>query len=92
MILPPLFIYFRIVDNGKKIIGLWFPMVLIWLILLPFVIIAFIVTLIGDIITFFQYRMTLILGSVLSLTTKLHGTTVNINNPISNSQIIIDIH
>ncbi len=47
MIRPPLFIKIHIVENGKNKIRLWFPFILVWLVLLvlaialsPFILIA----------------------------------------------------
>ncbi len=88
---PPLFFRIRIVEKGEKKIGCWFPAVLILILFLPLVLLAFIITLFIDLITFFQLRLTLLLAGVLAVTTELKGTKVNIDSRKDNSQVQITI-
>ena len=88
---PPLFFRIRIIEKGEKKIGFLFPAVLIWILLLPLILLAFIITLCIDLITFFQLRLTLILAGVLAVTTELKGTIVNIDGRKDDSHVQITV-
>jgi len=91
MNLPPLWFYIRVRDKGKKFIGLWLPLLLIWLLLLPFLLMTFILILLGDTLTAFRFRLTRILTAVLGLSTLIKGTTVRINNYKEDSSVLVHI-
>jgi hypothetical protein len=88
---PPLFFRIRIIEKGEKRIGLWFPVVLIWILFLPLLLLAFIITLLIDLMTFFQLRLTRALAGILAVTTELKGTIVNIDSRKDDSQLQITI-
>ena len=88
---PPLFFRIRIIEKGEKKIGFWFPAFLIWILILPLVVVAFALTLLIDLMTFFQLRLTLLLAGVMAVTTELKGTIVNIDSRKDDSQLQITI-
>jgi len=87
----PLWFYIRIMDKGRKVLGLWLPVPLIWLLLLPFVLLTFTLILTGDLLTAFKFRLTRLLAGVLGLIMKINGTTVKIKNPNEDSSVLVHI-
>jgi hypothetical protein len=88
---PPLFFRIRIIEKGAKRIGLWFPALLLWIVLLPLILLALFLTLIGDLMTLFQYRLTQLLAGILAVIGELKGTIVHIDNRKTNSQVRVTI-
>jgi hypothetical protein len=86
-----MFFRIRIIDKGKKIICFWFPCILLWILLLPFVILAFLLALLGDILTLCQFRLTRLYIALLALTSELKGTFIDIDNSKTNSHVQVTI-
>ena len=89
---PPLFFRIRIVDKGRKVIGLWIPAFILLLLLLPLIVLVSIFILIADLFTLFRYRMMLLFWGVLAVFLQMTGTSVRVNDPEDDSSVLVDIN
>lgn len=82
MSVPPLLLYLRVGTAQKPGTGLWLPLFLVWLLLLPIVVLAAAITIVADVVLFLagrQYhRYTLLLVGALGLLGETRGMTVRI--------------
>ena len=88
---PPIVFRIRIIDKGKKAIGLWLPSLVVFLLIFPFVVLTVALLLIADLFTVFRYRMSLLFMGVIFVLTQMTGTSVRINNPKEESLVLVDI-
>lgn len=93
MTLPPTLLYVRHDSPERRGIGVWLPLFLIWLVLLPFVLVALLVTALVDTVLFLSWRSyhhyTLLLLRALGLLGELRGLTVHIQS--KNDVVDIDV-
>jgi hypothetical protein len=80
--LPPMLLYLRVGTPEKSGTGLWLPLFLVWLILLPIVVLVVAVTMLVDVVLFMigrsYHRYTLLLFHGLGLLGATRGTIVSI--------------
>jgi hypothetical protein len=88
---PPFWFYIRVRDKGQNVIGLWLPLLLIWLLLLPFVLLAFILIFISDLLTAFRFRLTRLLAGIFTLSVWIKGTTIRVDNVSEDSSVLVTI-
>ena len=82
MKMPPYLIYLRVMDQGRTKFRLWLPLFLLWLLLLPFFVLALVVTLLVDLLTLaagWRFNFTRFLFNVVGLLGETRGTEVNID-------------
>ncbi|PKQ15722.1 MAG: hypothetical protein CVT67_08370 [Actinobacteria bacterium HGW-Actinobacteria-7] len=79
---PPMLLYVRVGTQARPGIGLWLPLFLVWLILLPIVVLVLLIALVVDIALFLAgqsyHHYTLLLFSTFGVLGALRGTLVSI--------------
>jgi hypothetical protein len=80
---PPMLLYLRIGTEERPGFGLWLPLFLVWLILLPIVVLVLLVTLLVDGVLFFAnqryHHYTMLLFSCFGVLGATRGTVVSIH-------------
>jgi hypothetical protein len=82
--LPPMLLHLRVAPHGEGGFGIWLPLFLVWLILLPVMVLVALVTAIVDGALFLSgqryHYYTLLLFSCLGLLAAVKGTEVRIRS------------
>jgi hypothetical protein len=85
--LPPMLLHMRFGTSERH--GLWLPLFLVWLILLPFVVLVLLIAAVADVAMVLggapYHRNTLMLFRGLGVLTASQGTTVRIH---SNQRVV----
>jgi hypothetical protein len=80
---PPMLLYLRVGTEERPGFGLWLPLFLVWLILLPIVVLVFLVTVLVDVVLFFvgasYHHYTLLLFRCFGVLGATRGTVVSIH-------------
>jgi small-conductance mechanosensitive channel len=80
---PPMILYLRVGTPERPGIGLWLPLFLVWLILLPIVVLILVITMLVDTALFLADRpyhhYTLLLFRCLGVLGATRGTIVSIH-------------
>jgi hypothetical protein len=83
MKLPPSLIYFRIKEAGKRGFGFWFPLFLLWPLIIFLVILLFIVTFVADAVMFAirnpYHRFTRFLWETMLVTFEMRNLRVSVS-------------
>jgi hypothetical protein len=81
---PPMLLYLRVGTLERPGVGLWLPLFLVWLILLPLMALVLVLTMLVDVVLFFvgqsYHHYTLLLFSVLGILGASRGTVVRIHS------------
>ncbi|MDO8915983.1 MAG: hypothetical protein Q7W16_07875 [Coriobacteriia bacterium] len=81
---PPMLLYLRVGTLERPGIGLWLPLFLVWLILLPLVALVLVITMLVDVVLFFAgqryHHYTLLLLSCFGVLGATRGTVVRIHS------------
>jgi hypothetical protein len=81
---PPMLLYLRIGTLERPGVGLWLPLFLVWLILLPIVVLVLVLTMLVDVVLFFvgrtYHHYTLLLFRCLGLLGETRGTVVRVQS------------
>jgi len=81
---PPMLMYLRIDPPDRRRIGLWLPLLLVWLILLPIVVLILALTLVADAALILAgqryHHYTLLLFRCLEVLSATRGTVVRIDS------------
>jgi hypothetical protein len=89
--LPPMLLYVKVSTRERKRIGIWLPLFLVWLILLPLVALMFAVTVAVDLVLILAdqpyHHYTLLLARVFGVLGDCRGTTVHVNADHTNVRI-----
>lgn len=89
--LPPMLLYVRVGTQERPGLGIWLPLFLVWLILLPLLVLVLLITMLADAVLFFAgrsyHRYTLLLFGCLGLLGATRGTVVSIRS----EEHVIDI-
>jgi hypothetical protein len=80
---PPMLLYLRVGTVERPGVGLWLPLFLVWLILLPIVALVLVITMLADVVLFFAgqsyHHYTLLLFGCLGALGATQGTAVHIH-------------
>ena len=80
---PPMLLYLRIRTEERPGFGLWLPLFLVWLILLPIVVLVLLIALLVDVVLFFAnqryHHYTLLLFRCFGVLGATRGTVVSIH-------------
>lgn len=81
--MPPLSMWLYVASPGHRKVRLWLPLFLLWLLLLPFVVIALVVAVIVDSVLWIggqrYHHYTLLLVRCLELISDTRGLVVSVN-------------
>jgi hypothetical protein len=83
MKMPPMWLYVRVVDQGRTKVRLWLPLILLWLLLLPLLVLAVVMTVLIDLLTLpvgSRFGFTRLLFGVLGTINAVRGTEVHIDS------------
>jgi len=89
MSMPPYWLSFRVVEQGRTKFRLWLPLFLLWLLLLPLLLIALALTLIADLLSILACKkpgFTRFLLGVLNTINAVKGTEVHVQDKSSKNQ------
>jgi hypothetical protein len=89
----PLFVNLK-VQNNRHNFGLWIPVFLVWVILLPFLMLLLPFLIIAELVLYmtrFQIRLGAILIAVCGVLSSLRGTDIAVENKSEHSTIHIQI-
>ena len=90
---PPMLLYLRIDAPEKRAFGLWLPLFLVWLILLPLVVLVLLLTTLADVVLFLigqpYHHYTLLLLSCFGVLAATRGMVVQIRS--SDNVVNIDL-
>ena len=81
MRMPPYLISLRVMDQGRTKFRLWLPLFLLWLVLLPLLVLALVVTVLLDLLTRPMgnaFRFTRFLFAVIGVMGAARGTEVQV--------------
>jgi hypothetical protein len=85
MILPPLVIDVRVREVGKRAFRIWFPLFVLWPLLLVIVLFALIITVLVDVAMWLAgarpYNLTRLLIGSMHLLAETRGTVAYVNSP-----------
>ena len=89
---PPMLLYVRVGTAERPGFGVWLPLFLVWLILLPLVVLVIVITIVTDVVLFivgqsYHHYTMLLLGS-FGLLGATRGTVVTIRS----AENVIDIN
>jgi hypothetical protein len=88
---PPMLLYLRFGTLERPGVGLWLPLFLVWLILLPLMVLVLLVTMLVDAVLFLvgqsYHHYTLLLFRCLGLLGATRGTVVHVHS----DKTIVDI-
>jgi hypothetical protein len=82
MRMPPYLISMRVTDQGHTKFRLWLPLFLLWLLMLPFFVLALVLTLLVDLFTLaigWRFNATRFLFGVVGLLGETRGTEVHVD-------------
>ena len=89
---PPMLLYVRVNPHGTTAHGVWLPLFLVWLILLPFVVFVLAVTLVVDLALLLAgqsyHHYTLLLARSIGLLGATRGLAVSVRS----EEAIVDIN
>lgn len=81
---PPMLLYMRLESPQRRGFGMWLPLFLVWLILLPIVVLAALTAALADAALFLggasYHHYTLLLLRCLSVLGALRGTVVHVHS------------
>ena len=81
--LPPMLLHLRVGPPDRSPFGLWLPLFLVWLILLPIVVLAALIAILVDLVLLLAgeryYHYTLLLLRCLGVLAATRGTEVRIH-------------
>jgi len=93
--IPPAIMHIHVVDRGKKRIGLWLPIFLLWPVLLVLVVVAVPLIIIAQVILAclrIPIRLVSIFIAVVSVITSMRGLKVDVGQKSNNqSSVLINI-
>ena len=72
----------RVTDQGRTRFALWLPVFLAWILLLPFFVLALVVTLLVDLLTLpigWRFNLTRFLFGLVGLLGEIRGTEVTVD-------------
>lgn len=88
---PPMLLYLRAGKRDSQRVGLWLPLFLVWLILLPIVLFVLALTVLADGVLFFAgaryHHYTLLLLRCFGVLGAMRGMVVRVDSPKS----VVDI-
>ncbi len=88
---PPMLLYVRVVPPEKAGFGVWLPLFLVWLILLPLVVLVLVITMIVDVALILAgesyHDYTVLLVRCLGLLGASRGTSVHVHSGQTNVDI-----
>ena len=91
MIVPPLSMWLHIASPGHRTVRLWLPLFLLWLLLLPLLVLAFVLTILTDVVLSVAGRSyhhyTLLLLGCMGLLAETRGMVIRVNSEDS----IVDV-
>jgi hypothetical protein len=83
MIVPPLSLWLHVEVPRKRPVRLWLPLLLVWLLLLPFALVAVILAVLADLVLFLIGRWrrsyTVFLFGCMEVLASTHGLVVKVN-------------
>jgi len=83
MIVPPLSMWLDVQPRGQNRIRMWLPLFLLWLLLLPLIVLAFVVTMVVDVALILAnqryHHYTLLLYRCFEVLADTRGTVVRVN-------------
>jgi len=89
---PPMLLYVRVGTLERPGFGMWLPLFLVWLILLPLVALVLVITIVADVVLFLvgqsYHHYTLLLFGSFGLLGATRGTVVTIRS----AENVIDIN
>jgi hypothetical protein len=89
---PPMLLYVRVSPHGNTGHGVWLPLFLVWLILLPIVVLVLAVTIVVDALLWLAgqsyHHYTLLLVRCLGMLGATRGTVVSIRS----EEAVVDIN
>jgi len=81
---PPMLVYLRFGALGRPGLGLWLPLFLVWLVLLPIMAIGLTLTVLADVVLFLigqrYHHYTLLLLRCFGVLGAMRGTAVHIHS------------
>jgi hypothetical protein len=81
---PPMFLFLRIGTEERRGVGLWLPLFLVWLILLPIVVLVLVITAVVDAALFLAgqsyHHYTLLLARCIGVLDATRGLVVSIRS------------
>jgi hypothetical protein len=81
---PPMLLHVRVGTVERPGIGVWLPLFLVWLILLPIVVVVLLITVVADVALFFTgqsyHHYTLLLLRCFGVLGATRGTVVSIRS------------
>lgn len=85
MILPPIVIDVHVREAGKRAFRIWFPLFVLWPLLLVIVLLALVITVLVDVAMWLAgartYNLTRLLIGSLHLLADTRGTSAYVNSP-----------
>jgi hypothetical protein len=85
MILPPLVIDVRVRESGHRSFRIWFPLFILWPLLLVIVLLALVITVLVDVAMWLAgarpYNLTQLLFGSMHLLADTRGTVAYVNGP-----------
>lgn len=82
---PPMLLYLRAGKPDSRRVGLWLPLFLVWLILLPIVLFVLALTILADVVLFFAgvryHHYTLLLLRCFGVLGATRGMVVRVDSP-----------
>jgi hypothetical protein len=91
MKLPPILVRLRIRPAGRRGFGLWLPVVLLWPLALPLVLLALLLCAIADLLTAGRFRLAGIWLATCLLLCELRGLRVRVHGRESGDDIHIAV-
>ncbi|NTW29049.1 MAG: hypothetical protein HGA39_06780 [Coriobacteriia bacterium] len=89
--LPPMLLYVRVGTPERPNLGIWLPLFLVWLVLLPIVVLALLLAMAADVVLFAvgrpYHRYTLLLLGCFEVVGAMRGTVVRIHS----NENVVDI-
>ena len=82
MKMPPYSISMRVVDQGRTRFRLWLPLCLLWLLVLPFLLLALVLTLLADLVTLpmgNRFGFTRLILGVIDVMSAARGTEIHVD-------------
>lgn len=83
MRMPPSWISMRVTDQGRTKFRLWLPLWLLWLLVLPFFLLALVLTFLADLVTLPMgngFRFTRLLFGLVDVLGQARGTEVYVDS------------
>ena len=89
MSMPPYWLSFRVVEQGRTKFRLWLPLFLLWLLLLPLLLIALAIALVADLLCLLVWKkpgFTRFLFGILGTINAVKGTEVHVEDKSNKNQ------